>query len=930
MKCLFSVFLSMFAVAAQAELELSGIAAGKSSPGVAELVATVSGTGDVFAVYAPARNASYRSVRDRYVKEGLLAMWDAVDNMGTGGHDAGATTWRDLTGRHLDMTFTAPPTVGGTYYDLSAGGCGVAAPDIAEAIAAGAATVEIVCTVQSIRNDVTVFACVDGTDQAAGNRIAWVRSNNAWQGTAVLGAIEYKAKAYVASQNIDGATGVPRNYAFLYTPAECVVATNGAWAVTVQSANVNPTPANGWFSIGQRISMGGVSTGISDIRIHSVRVYNRYLTDAERLQNYAADRARFFTPPAVDLDAPDASAETALAGTVAAPFAGARDYYVQDGLIALWDGEDNQGTGAHVADATTWKDLTGNHADMVFSTPPAVGARFFDVSKGGGCIKACADIAAAIQAKNATIEIVCDVRTLVDAGTLFSLVDGTGTDAGNRLVWVMNGAYGSNHGGVVGTIDYLTNGSTTPYPSYDNVTNAVRGYAFTFASDCRVYRNGASTPGATKICHNVAGNASTACFSIGQRHSQGGKSGMIADMKVYCVRVYDRVLSADEIAANHAADEKRFFGTASAWPLGSFLVKHADGTSTACTGGKGVFRLAGLRPDSTVYTARLFTTNATPATTGAVTFESAAERPAATWFESLDSHLISKDRQKGSVISLAFAPNGRVPVVETRYRILGGEGHTVFGQNNDTWGSYVGLFPEGGALKYRYRIGDEGAYAALDAAELGGVHELTFNGPEGTVLNGRVLGPPAGKRDTGTDDWRLFGRWIGSNYRYNEVSNVRVWSFRLWADGAPVRDLVPAMFSHGRAGMFDRVSRTMLANLGSVPFTPGAELPPPEVADAKVCGKSLSLKLVRTGTAASDVYLVSGPTHGGAVLANWAHGEKLAVGFAEGQSELEVQDRGALASGARYVRFLSVQDGWSASVYLPQTPVVRGCVVIVR
>ena len=53
MKCLFPLVLSMFAVAAQADLELSGVAAGRSSPGAAELVATVSGTGDVFAAYAP-------------------------------------------------------------------------------------------------------------------------------------------------------------------------------------------------------------------------------------------------------------------------------------------------------------------------------------------------------------------------------------------------------------------------------------------------------------------------------------------------------------------------------------------------------------------------------------------------------------------------------------------------------------------------------------------------------------------------------------------------------------------------------------------------------------------------------------------------------------------------------------------------------------
>ena len=34
--------------------------------------------------------------------------------------------------------------------------------------------------------------------------------------------------------------------------------------------------------------------------------------------------------------------------------------YVQSGLIAQWDGIDNQGTGTHDPTATTWKDLVGN------------------------------------------------------------------------------------------------------------------------------------------------------------------------------------------------------------------------------------------------------------------------------------------------------------------------------------------------------------------------------------------------------------------------------------------------------------------------------------------------------------------------------------------------------------------------------------------
>ena len=41
----------------------------------------------------------------------------------------------------------------------------------------------------------------------------------------------------------------------------------------------------------------------------------------------------------------------------------ARDY-VQDGLIAMWDGIENAGWGVHDAAATVWKDLSGGGNDV--------------------------------------------------------------------------------------------------------------------------------------------------------------------------------------------------------------------------------------------------------------------------------------------------------------------------------------------------------------------------------------------------------------------------------------------------------------------------------------------------------------------------------------------------------------------------------------
>ena len=39
----------------------------------------------------------------RYVQEGLVSQWDAIDNEGTGVHNPSATVWKDLKGNR-DLT----------------------------------------------------------------------------------------------------------------------------------------------------------------------------------------------------------------------------------------------------------------------------------------------------------------------------------------------------------------------------------------------------------------------------------------------------------------------------------------------------------------------------------------------------------------------------------------------------------------------------------------------------------------------------------------------------------------------------------------------------------------------------------------------------------------------------------------------------------
>ena len=72
-------------MSAFADVSFSGVSASSAAPGVATVSATVTGTGDVFAEYAHAKKPQpARSVKSRYSQDGLIAMWDGEDNMGTG------------------------------------------------------------------------------------------------------------------------------------------------------------------------------------------------------------------------------------------------------------------------------------------------------------------------------------------------------------------------------------------------------------------------------------------------------------------------------------------------------------------------------------------------------------------------------------------------------------------------------------------------------------------------------------------------------------------------------------------------------------------------------------------------------------------------------------------------------------------------------
>ena len=494
---------------------------------------------------------------DGYVQSGLIAHWDAIDNVGTGVHDANATTWKDLTGIHSDMVFPNGTLIGENYYDMKkdgvSGGTGAYVTniaDIATAIMNKACTIEIVCDFRSQTEDGTVFCCYESSTS---KRLLWVRSNNGSQNVNADGCIG-SAEYYWSSGNgnvfklDDDYHNQPRIYGFKCNGGTVYVYKNGMDAnVAITGGSLSGVDVSkAWFCIGRRYAASSPSNPVADMKVYAIRIYNRALSPVEIIANAKTDSSRFGIP--IVLPTKKSSLD-----------------YVQNGLIAQWDGIENMGRGIQKNDATTWKDLTGLHANMVFPNGTSISNNCYNMKKSGvsggtgGYVTNIADIATAILNKDCTVEIACDFRSQTEDGCLFCCYE---TDVSKRLLWIRSnkGSQVQNANGCIGSASYVDSGNVSNMFKLDTGSfNQLRVYAIKCnGGTAYIYRNGTST-GFSITGGSLSGvDVSKAWFCIGCRYGATSSSTAIADMNVYAVRIYNRQLSDDELAANATADMDRF------------------------------------------------------------------------------------------------------------------------------------------------------------------------------------------------------------------------------------------------------------------------------------------------------------------------------------------------------------------------------------
>ena len=220
--------------------------------------------------------------------------------------------------------------------------------------------------------------------------------------------------------------------------------------------------------------------------------------------------------------------------------------YVTDGLVAMWDGEWNAGGGVHDASAVVWKDLSGNGHDAT-----VVDGQFGDdelVVESNGTEK----IGATYTVPDSSVYEIYSV---------FNVSNGTWSDAvvasvRNASTHVVRGAIGvqcmanSN-------LSWKVNQLYTVYKTTD-----MQGYRSVSATADSSYTDWGTRADILGLCSldGAIVRPVEGAFTGGSFPSEviGYIPSITATHRIKRVAIYNRHLTAAEVAVNYAVDKARF------------------------------------------------------------------------------------------------------------------------------------------------------------------------------------------------------------------------------------------------------------------------------------------------------------------------------------------------------------------------------------
>lgn len=212
--------------------------------------------------------------------------------------------------------------------------------------------------------------------------------------------------------------------------------------------------------------------------------------------------------------------------------------YITDGLVAMWDGEWNVEGGKHDASVTDWTDIVSgivaNHANGTIS----VGAKSYSLDSGNRQV--CA------MRFNLTSELLSGVYAIECCYALTRLLQSASPFAVKNYSGSTRRTY---------CLSTIATGET-------NLIDGNGQYFKGSADGARSvsYNLSHAWPPVSSAMQNNQGVDISASRSAGYNIEYGTDICGIgsAGAEVFCLRLYSRALTSDEVAANYAVDKERF------------------------------------------------------------------------------------------------------------------------------------------------------------------------------------------------------------------------------------------------------------------------------------------------------------------------------------------------------------------------------------
>ena len=197
-----------------------------------------------------------------YVQDGLVAMWDGIENAGLGVHDSNATVWADLTGNGHDFSISTA-TFSNDCINISIRSASLSNGVLASSIG----TIET-----SVKTRTSGYCFIFFNSR---NRLTWNPSGIAVNPDIPKSLVENsQASTFSAIVNTNGVLSL--GY------ADGIEAPIKNWTDWPKGENNQLSPDYGVYSF------------VGSLRF--IRLYSRALTAAEVAANYAVDKARFNLP----------------------------------------------------------------------------------------------------------------------------------------------------------------------------------------------------------------------------------------------------------------------------------------------------------------------------------------------------------------------------------------------------------------------------------------------------------------------------------------------------------------------------------------------------------------------------------------------------------------------------------------------------------